>query len=316
MTKVQNSKRKTLRTALVVGILNFSIVSAPLISPIFANIRGADFPREAAAQTEAGKPVRVNVSVWDAQGQPITDLTQDDFTILEQGQPQRITRFIKATAPLRLMILVDASESMTGVLPRIRDGLMDFVSSMGLHDEMAVVTFAREPRLDADFSANVERIKKTLADFQVVREQYEVTQLYDALEPALNHLITSTKNMRNGLLLVTDGLDRGSRQFSEKASLQLASGRFVTVYVVQARGRDRGYLKNLAGVTAGRFLRADEFLEKHLEELAQHLQFHYVLGYVPSGARPAKKPISLQINVSRPGVKVIAPETYQVPPEE
>ena len=37
--------------------------------------------------------VIVDVVATDAHGQPVTDLTADDFTMLEQGQPQRISHF-------------------------------------------------------------------------------------------------------------------------------------------------------------------------------------------------------------------------------
>lgn len=296
------------------GMLSWSVGWDCLVWPAWATISWPELPERAATSTATRGLVRINVSVWDAQGQPIPDLAQGDFTILEQGQPQHITHFIKATAPLRVMVLVDMSESMIRVWPRLRDAVMHWVSFLGPHDEVAVVSFAREPRLETDFSANVERIKKILAGLQVVREQHEVTQLYDALPSALDHLVDATNNMRNGLLLVTDGFDHGSQRVSQKESLRLASERFVTVYVIQAPGRDRDYLKTLAMVTAGRLLRADQFLERHLEELAQHLRFHYVLGYVPSQARPANKPVGLQVKVSRPGVKIIAPEVYQTPP--
>src|SRR5258708_8955037 len=52
--------------------------------------------------------VLVNVVARDKQGKPVTDLKRDDFTLLEDGKPQRVTSFdyenldttpIVATAP-------------------------------------------------------------------------------------------------------------------------------------------------------------------------------------------------------------------------
>ncbi|HZU32414.1 MAG TPA: hypothetical protein VFB79_14960, partial [Candidatus Angelobacter sp.] len=37
--------------------------------------------------------VLVNVVVRDKQGKPLTDLKQEDFTVLEDGKPQRISSF-------------------------------------------------------------------------------------------------------------------------------------------------------------------------------------------------------------------------------
>src|SRR5260370_39289245 len=37
--------------------------------------------------------VLVNVVARDKQGKPVTDLKRDDFTLLEDGKPQRVTSF-------------------------------------------------------------------------------------------------------------------------------------------------------------------------------------------------------------------------------
>ena len=51
-------------------------------------------------------------SVSDADGHPIPDLTQDAFTISEQGVPQKIERFEAETnRPLDLALMVDSSMS-------------------------------------------------------------------------------------------------------------------------------------------------------------------------------------------------------------
>ena len=41
----------------------------------------------------ATRLVQVNVVVHDKHGQPITDLKQQDFTVLERGKPQEIALF-------------------------------------------------------------------------------------------------------------------------------------------------------------------------------------------------------------------------------
>src|SRR6202167_243900 len=56
--------------------------------------------------------VDILASVTDADGHPIPDLTQDAFTISEQGVPQKIERFEAETnRPLDLALMVDSSMS-------------------------------------------------------------------------------------------------------------------------------------------------------------------------------------------------------------
>jgi VWFA-related protein len=51
-------------------------------------------PESAGAITVTTHLVEVNVVVTDSKGEPVTDLTQDDFTLLEDGKKQKIASFV------------------------------------------------------------------------------------------------------------------------------------------------------------------------------------------------------------------------------
>src|SRR5262249_30839574 len=53
-----------------------------------ANTRNEDFRMRVVSEL-----VLVNVTARDKRGQPVTDLKNTDFTILEDGKPQKITTF-------------------------------------------------------------------------------------------------------------------------------------------------------------------------------------------------------------------------------
>ncbi len=56
--------------------------------------------------------VNILVSVLDANGEPVPDLTQDAFQLAEEGVPQKIERFEAETnRPLDLALMVDSSMS-------------------------------------------------------------------------------------------------------------------------------------------------------------------------------------------------------------
>ena len=56
--------------------------------------------------------VNILVSVIDANGEPVPDLTQDAFDLSEEGVPQKIERFEAQTnRPLDLALMVDSSMS-------------------------------------------------------------------------------------------------------------------------------------------------------------------------------------------------------------
>jgi VWFA-related protein len=74
------------------------------------------------------KVVSVLATVHDRDGRVVKDLTQDDFTLLEDGAPQKIRYFSRETGlPLTIGLLVDTSRSQTGVLEQERRASYTFL---------------------------------------------------------------------------------------------------------------------------------------------------------------------------------------------
>ncbi|RMG50615.1 MAG: VWA domain-containing protein [Acidobacteria bacterium] len=263
--------------------------------------------------SETDRLIRVNVSVWDTDGRPVKDLAASDFRVFQDGTPLAIRRFMGPTTPLRVMILVDTSGSMRRAFARLQAALLDFVSSFARYDEIALVSFTRDPFVETDFSIDVDRLRRAISKLQLTRERIEVTWLFDALPLALDELQNSGERVRTALVLVTDGLDRGSHRVTKRQLLQMASRRLVSIYVVQAYERKNGFLEALSGVTGARVYRPDKNLERHLEQLARHLSAHYFLGLAPPQHQPKAKRHSISVTVDRPDVTVVAPTEYHTP---
>lgn len=65
--------------------------------------------------------MNVLFSAQDKDRRLLTDLKKEDIRILEDGQPQEISAFIRQTdLPLSLAILVDTSASMERTLPEAK----------------------------------------------------------------------------------------------------------------------------------------------------------------------------------------------------
>lgn len=76
------------------------------LSCLLASVSGSTGPLRAAPQQFRGgvEVVEVTVTVTDERGQPVTGLTREDFTVLEDDRPQAITVFgqvnLQSSAPL------------------------------------------------------------------------------------------------------------------------------------------------------------------------------------------------------------------------
>src|SRR5262245_24390154 len=56
--------------------------------------------------------VVVDVTVTDPNGRTVSDLTHDDFEVLENGVPQQVRSFTPIATPYNVLLLFDRSGSM------------------------------------------------------------------------------------------------------------------------------------------------------------------------------------------------------------
>src|SRR5262245_33675300 len=68
-------------------------------------------------QTSSPEMVKLNVLVTDRDGNQVNDLRQEDFRVLDDGQPQKIESFFSGKAPISYALMIDTSGSMKRVFP-------------------------------------------------------------------------------------------------------------------------------------------------------------------------------------------------------
>ena len=257
--------------------------------------------------------VRVNVAVFDRAGRPVTDMRQEEFTIFELGEEQRIERFLPPRAPLRIILLVDRSPSVAFGLAQALDAVLELLLHLGPYDEVSVISFSSRVALESDFTFNVDRLREVLRRLEPMRDPTDTTKLYDAVAIALERLQEQTE-ARTALLLVSDGRERGSTEARRDETLQLARRSFVTIYPIHVTPRASAkseYLEWLAATTGGELYRTGADLDRNLVELARSLRSHYVLGYVSSHPPNPKRGHTIQVRVSRADVTLRATHSYR-----
>lgn len=258
--------------------------------------------------------VRINASVFDAAGKPLTDLRPEEFTLREAGRDQPIRHFLPPTAPLKIILLIDTSASMSEWLGSVTETLVDFILSLGPYDEVSVISFSSNVTLETDFTFNPVRLQTLLKKLEPAHDPRDVTKLYDAVAIALDRLREHGR-ARTALILVTDGEDVGSREAKREDTLEVASRSFVTIYPIYAtrrRGGKNEYLERLAAATGGRWYRTDATLPRELGSLARHLRYHYVLGFAPTAGDGSAETIPVEVRTSRPDARLTATTGYRL----
>ncbi len=185
------------------------------------------------------KVVALPVTVRDKHGAIVRDLTKDDFTLQEDGRPQAIRYFSQETnLPLTLGLLVDTSRSQTTVLDAERNASRSFLDQMLVQekDKAFLIHFDREVELLQDLTSSREKLQaalellKTPSDRERSNDPNDSddsrsgsgshhgggTQLYDAVYLASNELMKKQQG-RKALIILSDGVDRGSKTYLEGA---------------------------------------------------------------------------------------------------
>jgi hypothetical protein len=123
-----------------------------------------------AAQQPAGQPsfrttidvVSMSVTVTDPTHRYVTNLTQDDFEIFEDGVKQELTLFNRTNLPVALSLLIDTSSSMKDRMMSAQDAAIGFIRKLRPTDLGEVIGFdsrAESPAIPAAPPISNRRLK-------------------------------------------------------------------------------------------------------------------------------------------------------------
>jgi len=265
------------------------------------------------------------VTVVDRKGEYLTNLSLEDFEILEDGQKQAIKYFARGTdlekgPEVHVGLLFDTSGSMTDDIKLSRSAAIKFLNTLSEAKDMTLVDFDTEVRVakygQKDFPRMVERIRGRTPDGE--------TALYDAMGVYLDG--ASEDEGRKILVLYTDGGDTHSTiSFGDLMTLIRASD--VTVYSVgfleHSRGRieERAHLMQIAEATGGQafFPSTMKDIEASYDKVVAQIRAQYSLAYTSTNTKQDGAWRKVEIRATRPdlkGSKILARRGYFAPYQE
>ena len=255
--------------------------------------------------------MEVYVSVTDAAGRPVRELTADDFEVLEDGTPQKIGAFAAGAFPLHVAVAVDHSFSMAGnPLRASKRAVRGFLNALRPADESIIlgigsrVSIISPPRATREWqAAAVDAL-----------EAWGTTPLHDAVIQAI--AATDVPRGRRAVVILSDGDDRYS-ETPPATVVDRARRANVLIYPVAIGKVQPQLFSDVATVTGARAFHVHDTaqLEETLRTIAADLHEQYLLGYSPS------KPLvpaataewrRITVRVKRTGVTVRARDGYYV----
>jgi VWFA-related protein len=234
---------------------------------------------------------RVNLlyTVTDRKGRFVTDLTKDDFEIIESKKQQVIQEFTaESDLPLRLGILIDTSNSIRDRFKFEQEASIAFINNVirTNQDKGLVVSFDTRPELISDLIGDTEKLITSVRNLRPGGG----TALYDAIFFACRDKLSQDQprhKFRRAIVIVSDGDDNQSTYTRDQA-LEMAQKADVVLYAISTnRSKIEAdgdkVLKYYAAETGGRafFPFQVEDMEQSFENIANELRHQYNVSYKP-----------------------------------
>ncbi len=153
--------------------------------------------------------VSVPVVVSDRNGRYVPNLTRDDFSILQDGVPQRIDFFAASEEPLTVALLIDTSQSTRPVLYDIKDSARSLVKLLRPHDRAMIVAFDYTTHVLCTLTSDTRELRKAIDQAEIPRGIVGTT-LREAAFQTVENIFRPIKG-RKAVIILTDGKDFGSR---------------------------------------------------------------------------------------------------------
>ena len=229
------------------------------------------------------------MTVTDKKGRFVTDLTQQDFEVVESKKKQTILEFVaENNLPLRLGIVVDTSNYIRDRFKFQQEAASEFVRSVirPQTDRAIVVGFDNSAQLLADLTDDVGKLETAIRGMRPGGG----TALYDAIYFACRDKLMQDQPMykfRRALVILTDGDDNASRYTRDQA-LEMAQKADVVLYTISTNitriptdgDKVLRYLSQETGGTAFFPFKATD-LTQSFENIANELRSQYAILYRP-----------------------------------
>jgi VWFA-related protein len=138
--------------------------------------------------------VRVFVTVIDRDGRLVTNLTQPDFEVRDDGKPQPVTTFDNSPLPIRLIVMLDVSGSMVGNLPLLQAASEQLFGRLRPDDGARVGTFGHEVQISPEFTKNSRVLRSALPEMIMSDAPTPLWRGIDAALDAFKGINTSRRN--------------------------------------------------------------------------------------------------------------------------
>jgi VWFA-related protein len=290
--------------------------------------------------------VNVDVMIMSKSGFFIPGLKKENFRILEDGVPQKITSFSQTEAPITAVLVVEFASINYQFVYDALNASYTFANSLKPNDWVAVVSYDMKVRMLVDFTQNKGEVFGALHSLQV--PMFSETNVFDALYDTLDRL--DRVEGRKYIVLIGTGYDSFSKITLDRVLKKVKETPNVGIFTVSTgeawRLRADAYLpgpmrmdlyqadnqmQTFARMTGGKWYkpRFEGELPEIFRDVANSIRNQYSIAYHPTNSKQDGTyrkikielvdenggPLQINVNGKPSKISIIAREGYTAKPQ-
>lgn len=270
----------------VAGVLLLLVLLALLLLGLPSAAQGQAGRRQPTSN-EGGVLVSIVAQRENSSRAPIT---AKQLAVYDNGVEQTIRNLTPDPSPARIVLLVDNSLTIRADVEKLERAAREFAYEIFEGDKLLIVGYDEQAEIVSDWTDDAKSIESSLKLFRKKGQPH----LFDAATAVIDQALKATPGQKRIIVVISDGLDRGSKTTFETILAELQR-QDITVYAVQAQDRTRGAIRRdvpkpkqvidkLVEGTGGAIFSIDEpavAAKAICDELRRN---RYVLSYLPSNA--------------------------------
>jgi VWFA-related protein len=224
--------------------------------------------------------VNVDVLVTTKNGEFIPGLKGENFRVLEDGVPQKITSFAQSEAPVTAVMLVEFASTSWPFLSDMLTHAYGFAGSLKQQDWAALISFDIKPRIEQDFTQNKSLILGALNRMRI--PGFAETAVFDALYDTMDRMDRIPG--RKYIILIASGYNSFSRRTYDEVLKKVKNTRNVTIFAISTGQAFREYLDSrgaLGSISRLDFLQADNQMNTFAHMTGGKAYFPMFSGQMP-----------------------------------
>ena len=258
--------------------------------------------------------VEVHINFKEGSELEALNLTQEDFTVLENGEEVRdfsIKGLSEIIDPIGVVLLLDTSGSMEGQpIEDAASSALLFMDEMRSIDEFSVVSFADEVTVHSSFTSDRKKLRDSILQIETMGD----TSLFNGVYTASDQFKDRDDIKYRYIILLSDGMDTASR-YTLKDAINKALQEEVSIYSIALLSSEFNpdNIRNISESTGGEMLEAanSSDLKELYKTISKKIINQYRISY--TSLWPNAEDIEISISVGKDKIAGSAETSYENP---